>query len=256
MYHDGGGLYLQVAVSGAKSWIYRYMLDGRAHEMGLGPLHAISLSEARARAAECRRLRLDGIDPIRARKDNRDEAKLAAAQAISFDTCTKAYLEAHEAEWRNAKHRQQWRNTLKTYASPVIGNLPMQAVDLGLIMKVLEPIWQGKPETASRLRGRIEVILDWATVQGYRKGENPARWRGHLDKLLPARGNVRKVKHHTALPYPAMPMFMSELRQEDGVAACALEFLILTARARARSSVLVGRSFISTKVSGSFPPPA
>jgi integrase len=237
MYHDGGGLYLQVAVSGAKSWIYRYMLDGRAREMGLGPLHVISLSEARARAAECRRLRLDGIDPIRARKDNRDEVKLEAAQAISFDACTEAYLEAHEAEWRNAKHRQQWRNTLKTYASPVIGNLPVQSVDLELIMKVLEPIWQAKPETASRLRGRIEVILDWATVRGFRKGENPARWRGHLDKLLPARGKVRKVKHHAALPYPAMPTFMAELRQEDGIGARALEFLILTA---ARTGEVIG----------------
>ncbi len=237
MYHDGGGLYLQVAASGAKSWIYRYMLNGRAREMGLGPFHIISLSEARSRAAECRRLRLDGIDPIEARKAKRDGAMLEAAKAITFDACAKAYIEAHEAGWQNAKHRDQWRNTLKTYTSPEFGALPVQAVDLRVVMKVLEPIWHTKPETASRLRGRIEAILDWATVRGYRKGENPARWRGHLDKLLPARSKVRKVEHHPALPYREIPAFTKDLRTQEGVAARALEFLILAA---ARTGEVIG----------------
>jgi integrase len=237
LYHDGGGLYLQVTASGAKSWIYRYMLDGRAREMGLGPLHVIPLSEARTRAAECRRLRLDGIDPIEARKGQRDRARLEAATAMTFDACATAYIEAHQAGWQNAKHRDQWRNTLSTYAGPVFGALPVQAVDVGLVMKVLEPIWHMKPETASRLRGRIEVILDWATVRGYRKGENPARWRGHLDKLLPARGKIRKVEHHAALPYRDIPSFMIALREQEGIACQALGLLILTA---ARTGEVIG----------------
>ena len=237
MYHDGGGLYLQVAESGAKSWIYRYMLHGRAREMGLGPLHTISLSEARARVAECRRLRLDGFDPIETRKAKRDQVRLEAAKAMTFEACANAYIEAHQTGWQNPKHRQQWRNTLKTYVYPVFGLLPVQAVDVGLVMKSLEPIWHAKPETASRLRGRIEAILDWASVRGYRNGENPARWRGHLDKLLPARSKVRKVEHHAALPYRHLPAFMASLRQQEGLAARALEFLILTA---ARTGEIIG----------------
>jgi integrase len=237
MYHDGGGLYLQVAPSGAKSWLYRYMLHGNAREMGLGPLHIISLSEARARASECRRLRLDGIDPIEARRVKRNEARLEAAKAMTFEACADAYIEAHQAGWQNPKHRAQWRSTLKTYAHPIFGSLPVQAVDVGLVMKVLEPIWYAKPETASRLRGRIEAILDWAAVRGYRKGENPARWRGHLDKLLPARSKVRKVEHHAALPYREMPGFMRRLREQEGIGAQALEFLIMTA---ARTGEVIG----------------
>jgi hypothetical protein len=187
MYHDGGGLYLQVSAGGAKSWIYRFTLDGRAREMGLGPVHAIPLAEARKRAADCRRMRVDGVDPIEARSAHRGWKKLEATKAITFDACAAAYIEAHKAGWKNAKHHDQWRNTLSSYASPVFGSLPVQAVDLTLVMAALEPIWQTKPETASRLRGRIEAVFDWATVRGYRTGENPARWRGHLEKLLPAR---------------------------------------------------------------------
>jgi integrase len=237
MYHDGGGLYLQVSAGGAKSWIYRFMLDGRPREMGLGPVTAIPLAEARKRAAECRRMRLDGIDPIEARKAQRDQKKLEAAKAMTFDACAAAYIEAHQAGWRNAKHQDQWRNTLKTYAAPVFGSLPVQAVDVGLVMKALEPIWQSKPETASRLRGRIEAVLDWATVRGYRRGENPARWRGHLEKLLPARAKVRQVKHHPALPYTELADFISALRGQEGIAAPALEFTILTA---ARTAEIIG----------------
>lgn len=229
MYPDGGGLYLQVSAGGAKSWIFRFMLGGRARETGLGPLHAIPLAEARKRAAECRRMRHDGMDPIEMRKVQRDQTKLEAAKSMTFDACATAYIDAHETGWRNAKHRDQWRNTLNSYAGPVFGSLPVQAVDVGLVMKALESIWTTKPETASRLRGRIEAVLDWATVRGYRKGDNPARWRGHLDKLLPPRSKVRKVEHHAALPYVEIAGFVTALRGQDGIAARALEFLILTA---------------------------
>jgi len=237
MHHDGGGLYLQVSAGGAKSWIFRFMLDGRAREMGLGPLHAIPLAEARKRAAECRRMRVDGIDPIEARSKHRGSKKLEAAKAMTFDACAAAYITAHNTSWRNAKHRDQWRNTLTSYAGPVFGSLSVQSIDVGLVMKALEPIWQTKTETASRLRGRIEAVLDWATVRGYRKGENPARWRGHLDKLLPARSKIRKVEHHPALPYDELADFVAALRSQEGIASRALEFLILTA---ARTGEVIG----------------
>ena len=201
MYHDGGGLYLQVSAGGAKSWIYRFMLDGRAREMGLGPVNIISLAEARKRAAECRKMRLDGIDPIDARRAQRGRMKFEASRAITFDKCAAAYIEAHTASWKNGKHAEQWRSSLRNYASAVFGSSPVQTVDLALVMKALEPIWKAKPETASRLRGRIEAVLDWATVRGYRKGENPARWRGHLDKLLPARS---KITEGRTLPCTAL----------------------------------------------------
>jgi integrase len=237
MYHDGGGLYLQVNAAGAKSWIYRFMLDGRAREMGLGPLIVISLAEARKRAAECRKLRLDGMDPIETRRAQRGQRKLEAGRAMTFDKCATAYIEAHKASWKNGKHAEQWRGSLRNYASPVFGSSPVSAIDLALVMKALEPIWQTKTETASRLRGRIEAVLDWATVRGYRKGENPARWRGHLDKLLPARAKIQKVEHHPALPYDEIADFTAALREQEGIAARALEFLILTA---ARTGEIIG----------------
>src|SRR5215831_4611246 len=195
MYHDGGGLYLQVSAGRAKSWIYRFMLDGRAREMGLGPVNLISLAEARKRAAECRKMRLDGIDPIEARRAQRGHRMLEAARAMTFNKCAAAYIEAQTAGWKNGKHGEQWRSSLRNYASPVFGSSPVQAIDLALVMKALEPIWTTKPETASRVRGRIEAVLDWAKVRGYRTGDNPARWRGHLDHLLPAKAKVRKVEH-------------------------------------------------------------
>jgi integrase len=229
MHADGGGLYLQVTASGAKSWIFRFMLHGRAREMGLGPLHTISLAEARERARECRKLRLDGVDPVEARKAKAAEERLAAATAMTFADCAERYIAAHRTGWRNLKHAAQWPSTLQTYAYPVFGSLSVQAIDTALVTKAIEPIWQAKPETASRVRGRIGAVLDWAKVRGYRSGENPARWRGHLDKLLPARGKVRKVEHHPALPYAEMGDFFASLREQQGIAARALEFLILTA---------------------------
>ena len=237
MHADGGGLYLQVTASGAKTWIYRFMLHGRAREMGLGPLHTILLAEAREKARECRKLRLEGVDPIEARKAKRTGERLAAATAMTFQDCAERYIEAQKAGWKNPKHAAQWPSTLQTYVYPVFGALPVQAIDVGLVMKVLEPIWTAKPETASRVRGRIESVLDWATARGYRQGENPARWKGHLENLLPARSKVAKVKHHSALPYPEIADFITSLRAEDGIGARALEFLILTA---ARTGEVIG----------------
>jgi integrase len=228
MYADGGGLYLQVSDSGA-SWIYRYMIAGRAREMGLGPLALFGLADARAKALDARRKRHDGIDPIEARRADRAKALLDAAKAITFNECAEAYIRAHQAGWRNDKHVGQWKATLETYAEPIMGSLPVQTIDTAIVMRVIEPLWTTKPETASRLRGRIEAVLDWAAVRNYRAGENPARWRGHLDKLLPARSKVRKVKHHAALPYAELPGYLLELRTQEGNAARALEFTILTA---------------------------
>jgi integrase len=237
MYADGGGLYLQVSENGGRSWIFRFKQNGRARDMGLGSLTSVSLATAREMAAECRRTRLTGVDPIEVRRTDRREAQLAAARSMTFDQCRDAFIEAHKSAWRNAKHRAQWTNSLATYVGPVFGAMPIQRVDVALVMKVLEPIWSTKPETASRVRGRIERVLDWAKVRGFRQGENPARWRGHLDALLPARGKVRKVKHHAALPYDQIGAFMAALRTREAVAARALEFMILTA---ARTGEVLG----------------
>jgi integrase len=236
MYADGGGLYLQITERGA-SWIYRYMLNKRAREMGLGPLALFGLSQARAKALDARRLRHEGIDPIEARKAQRMQARLDAARAMTFQQCAAAHINAHRPGWRTSKHAAQWQATLATYAGPVIGALPVQAVDTALVLKVLEPIWIEKPETAGRLRGRIEAVLDWAKARGYRQDENPARWRGHLDKLLPAHSKVRKVEHHAALPYSELPGFLIGLHEQEGISARALEFTILTA---ARTGEVIG----------------
>jgi len=236
MYADGAGLYLQVTGDGqesvAKSWIFRYTLRGRAREMGLGSLSTLGLAEARAKADECRRLKYKGIDPIEARR-----AERLSAEIPTFAICAERYVAAHTAGWRNPRHRAQWTSTLKKYAEPVIGALHVQVVDTDRVMQVLEPLWLRTPETAVRVRGRIEAVLNWASARGYRQGDNPARWRGHLDKLLPTRARVRVVKHHAALPYAELPGFMATLRKQNGVAARALEFLVLTA---ARTGEVIG----------------
>jgi len=252
MYADGGGLYLQVTINGrdgepAKSWIYRYMLHGKAREMGLGSLSAISLQDARVRVGEYRKLRHDGIDPIEARKAAREKAFLDLGKALTFKEAASKFIASHNAGWRNAKHAAQWTNTLGTYADPVMGGLSVQTIDTALVLKVLEPIWTSKPETASRLRGRIESVLDWAKVRGYRSGENPARWRGHLDKLLPARSKVRRVKHHAALAHADIPAFMEALRREEGTSARALEFTILAA---ARTGETLGATWAEIDLTG------
>lgn len=236
-YADGNGLYLQVGDASTKSWLFRYMLNGKARAMGLGDVVTVSLADARVAALAARKLVKAGKDPIDERNRERLAARLDTARGMTFSQCAQAYITAHAAGWRNAKHADQWRNTLATYAGPVFGAHPVQAVDLPLVLRVLEPIWQTKTETASRLRGRIESILDWATVRDYRQGDNPARWRGHLDALLPARTKVAKVEHHAALPYDQMGVFMADLRSREGLSARALEFCILTAT---RTSETIG----------------
>jgi integrase len=228
---DGGNLYLAISPGQGASWIFRYRPHGRriARDMGLGSAHTVALKTAREKARQQREMLLDGIDPIEARNAERAAKRLEAAKAMTFRECAEHYIASHKAGWRNPKHAAQWPSTLAAYVYPVFGSLPVQAVDVGLVMKAIEPIWTEKPETASRVRGRIESVLDWATARGYRQGDNPARWRGHLDALLPAKTKVRRVEHHAALPYARLPAFMTELRQQEGVGARALEFAILTA---------------------------
>jgi integrase len=229
MYADGAGLYLQVTGKEAKSWLFRYSLRGRAREMGLGSLRKVSLANARQKAAECHKLLENHIDPIANRKRARDEAVLASAQTISFEEAADRYIAIRAAGLKNAKHAAQWKTTIKEYAYPVLQKLPVREIDIGLIHRVLEPIWTTKAETAGRVRGRIEKILGWAKANNYRSGENPARWRDNLDHMLPKLSEVRKVTHHPALPYSEVPAFMAKLREQEGTAARALEFLILTA---------------------------
>ena len=226
--HDGGGLYLRVSATGAKSWVFRFQLDGKRRDMGLGPFPDFSLADARQKATENRKLRHEGIDPLDAKAAQQQAQRVSAAKGRTFAEVAEEYVSRNEAGWRNAKHRQQWRNTLATYVYPIFGELPVAAIDTGLVVQVLDPIWAEKPETASRVRGRIEAVLDAATVRGYRTGPNPAQWKGNLSHVLPARAKVRKVAHHAALPFDDMPDFLAALRGRDGMAARALEFAALT----------------------------
>lgn len=228
-YGDGGGLYLRVAPGGTKGWIFRFTRASKTRDAGLGSYPTVSLVKARDLAEQCRRLLASGIDPIEARKAERAAANDAAEKARTFAQCAKAYIASHEAGWRNDKHRYQWRATLEHYVYPVFGGLPVGEVKTEHVLKALNPIWTVKPETATRVRGRIEAILNAAKAQGLREGENPATWRGHLDQLLPARSKVRRVEHHAALPYNEVPAFMALLRTEKGITARALEFMVLTA---------------------------
>ena len=224
-----------------KSWLLRYERNGRERWMGLGPLHTVSLSEARDRARRARLQLLDGIDPLEARRAQRTQQALAAARALTFEEAARQYFDQHERKWRNTKHRAQFLSTLAMYAFPKIGNLPVAAIDVGLVLKVIEPIWQSKTETASRVADRgSRSVLDWATVRGYRSGDNPARWRGHLDNVLPARGRIQKTNHHPALPFTDIPEFMTALGRREGIAARALEFTILTA---ARTGEVIGATW-------------
>lgn len=228
-YLDAYGLYLQIAPNGTKSWVLRYERDGKERMMGLGPEHTINLKLAREKAQAARLLLHDGKDPIDMRKDARAKTKSEAAKQITFEQAAERYFAAHEKKWRSAKHRAQYRSTLVRYVYPELGKLSVAAVDTGLILKVIEPIWQAKAETANRVRARIQAVLDWATAREFRVGENPARWRDHLDKLLPAQGEIAQVVHHAALPYDQISSFMAQLASRKGIAARALEFLILTA---------------------------
>jgi integrase len=235
--NDGGGLYFVSRPPNGASWIFRFSRHGKDRWMGIGQYPTVTLGDARARATDARRLLIDDVDPIENRRQQRAQTKLQLVRQMTFAQCAALYITSHKTAWRNAKHSAQWDATLKTYVYPLIGSLPVAAVDTSLVMKVLQPIWNAKPETASRLRGRIEAILNWATVSEFRTGLNPARWRGHLDNLLPARNKIARVEHHAALPYVDVPAFMVKLLQQEGVAARAFEFLILTA---ARTGEVIG----------------
>jgi hypothetical protein len=219
LYPDGDGLYLRVTGTGTKSWIYRFTQDGSTRDMGLGPMASVPLAKARRLAAEARRQRQEGGDPIVVRKAQRRVARLAASRGMPFKEAAEQLITSHEAGWRNAKHRQQWRNTLKTYVYPFLGQLPVDTIDTDLVMNVLQPIWKEKPETAGRIRGRIEAVLNWAKARRLREGRNPAQWRGHLDQLLPARSKVRRIRHHPALPYAEVPALAAELRSHTSISA-------------------------------------
>jgi integrase len=238
-YHDAEvrGLYLQIGKTGGKSWLLRFERDGRERWHGLGAVDTFTLKEARERARAARQLLADGIDPIDHKKAEQAKRAAAKARLLTFREASEAYFHQHEAKWKNAKHRAQFVSTLKTYAYPVLANMAVADIDTPAVLKCVEPIWEEKTETASRVRGRIESVLDWATVRGYRAGDNVARWKGHLDQVLPARGEIQKTNHHAALPYAEMPAFMVALRQREGVAARALEFTILCS---ARTNETIG----------------
>jgi len=233
-YHaDGGGLYLQVTSSGAKSWVFRYRFEGRRPEMGLGALHVIGLADARAAADAARKMIQAGQDPLAGRR----AAAVATSSIPTFWEAAVAYIAERQAGWTNPKHAGQWTSTLATYAKPVLGNLRVDRIETDDVLAVLRPIWATKTETASRVRQRVEAVLDSATVQKKRTGENPAKWRGHLALILPKPTAVTKVENFAALPYAELPAFMATLRARHGEAARALEFTILTA---ARTGMTLG----------------
>ena len=246
LHPDGAGLYFRVGSKDSCSWLYRYMLDGKAREMGLGSYPEVSLSDARGAAGEARELKAKGIDPIDTRDAARARKIAEAAKAVTFRHCADAYIDAREAGW-HPDHAGQWRATLETYAMPTFGSLPVAAIDTTLVHRVLEPIWKTKTVTASRIRGRIEAVLDWAATRGYRQGENPARWRGHLEHLFPA-SKVRQVRHQPALPYCDLPAFMANLAGQKTLGAEAIRFAILTA---ARTGEVLGMSWAEIDFDGS-----
>jgi integrase len=217
---DGAGLYLSISTNGGRRWVFLYRRNGRLREMGLGSARDVGLAAARKKRDRARALLADGVDPLVAKKQ---------ATGLTFQDGAKGYIAAHESSWKNAKHAAQWKQTLEQYAYPKIGAIPLAELDTAAVLKCIEPIWATKNETAARLRGRIEQVLDWAKVSGYREGENPARWRGHMDKLLARRSAVRTRKHHTALPFAEVPAFMKRLSEQDGIAAKCLKYVILTA---------------------------
>ena len=240
LHKDGGNLYLKVTATGSKSWVFRYVINSKRHFLGLGGFKEIGLTKAREEAERLKTLLSQGTDPLDDRKRIEDEKLLELAKLITFKQCADAFLNKHIHELKNKKHIQQWRHTLEDYAHPIIGSMPIAWIDTEHVMQCLMPIWLTKNETASRLRGRIEQVLAWATVSRYRTGENPARWRNHLDKLLAKPSKVQTIKHHEALDYKLIPEFMRDLQQQDGVGARCLEFTIMTA---ARTGEAIGATW-------------
>ncbi len=250
-YSDGRGLYLQIGPTGGKSWLFRYTRSGRAREMGLGPVDGVPVGRARDLARACREQLAAGKDPLEEREKQKVTEALERAKGKTFRKCAEEYIASHRDGWKNAKHAAQWETTLKDYVyyvaadqakpeakrRPLLRDMSVAEIDTALVLDVLNPIWKAKPETASRVRGRIESILSWATAREYRRGDNPARWRGHLDTLLPKRSKLAKVKHHPSLPYSEAGAFMAILRAQEGIAARALELIILTAT---RTSEVIG----------------
>lgn len=232
-YNDGGGLYLYVPderFRGGKRWVFRWRdkLTGKTRDKGLGPVSDVTLFKAREKAAEYRQQVRDGLDPIEAARERLAAAKVEGARLVTFGQCAESYMAAHRDSWRSAKHAAQWQSTLDNYAA-ILQPLPVDRIDTGLVMKVLEPIWATKTETATRVRQRIEAVLNWATARKFRTGENPARWRGHLENLLAKPTKLKKIEHRAALPYVEIGAFMADLRQQQGLGATALELQILTA---------------------------
>jgi integrase len=226
MYADGGSLYLRIAPGGSKQYVFRYIRDGRLHDMGIGPTHTLTLVEARERATEARKLLLDGIDPLQAKRARFAALRAADASTVTFRQCAEDFIKANEVKWTNAQHRREWSWSLRKYVYPILGSMPVAAIDTPLVLRVLKPIWEKTPESASRIRGRIENVLGWATVHHYRSGDNPARWNGLLEHALPS---VVKGDHHAALPYAEVPAFLAKLRQQTSVTAKCLEYIVLTA---------------------------
>ena len=239
-YSDGNGLYLQISKSLTKSWLFIYKRDGKKFEIGLGSLNTETLVEAREKAQDYKKLLASGINPLTEKRKNEQERLLANALSMTFEQCVTSYFELNKHAWKNTKHASQWLNTLTQYCNPIIGNLAIEDIDTALVTKCLEPIWITKNETASRLRGRIEQVLSWATVKKYRTGENPARWKGHLDQILPKPSKVQTAKHYPALPFVEITSFMKQLKRQDGIAAKCLEFTILCA---ARTNEAIGATW-------------
>ncbi|MGO4438551.1 tyrosine-type recombinase/integrase [Rhizobium sp. RAF56] len=242
LYADGGNLYLQVSQVAkriTKSWIFRYTINGKARAMGLGSVDAFTLKEARERARIARQLLADGIDPLAEKAAKKAATAKSAASRMTFRQAAEGYMSSHRAGWSDA-HTRQWETSLETYVFPLLGDLDVAAIDVGLVMKVIQPLWVKKTVTADRCRNRIELVLDWAKSSGHRSGENPAVWRGHLDKLLPKISKVAEKENLAAMPYAELPVFMQRLRATDGNAARALEFTILTA---ARSGETFGATW-------------
>ena len=237
-YSVGHGVYLQIKPTGARTWLFRYQLAGRRREIGIGSCRYVSLKEARAKGKQYRLLLGEGLDPKVQRDKSVQSNKLK--QSWTFDMCADAYIKHNSAAWKNKKHIQQWTNTLNTYASPVFGALPVEEIENKHVLRVLEPIWYSKTETATRVRARIEKILSWAIVQGFRDEPNPARWRGNISEILPKAKKIAEQKHHAALPYKELPLFMSELSKFDTITAQALRFTIATA---CRTNEVVGASW-------------